>query len=73
MFQFFQFPSKIEVIIIIIIIVIIICEFFTPALVNGLSLESDSKSTQISRTLLSILTNLKVYYSLEGLGSSSDS
>ena len=44
--------------IIIIIIILFFWEFFTPVLADGFSLESDSKSLQVSRTLLSILANL---------------
>ena len=39
-------------------------EFFTPALADGFSEDFDSKSPQVSRTLLSILTDLN---SLDGL------
>ena len=42
-----------------IIIIIIICEFFTPALTDGISLNlSDNKFPKVSRTFLSILADL---------------
>ena len=48
-----KFPNSI------IIIIITLCEFFTPALADGCSLESgDNKSPLVFRNLLSIMTDL---------------
>ena len=47
------------------------CELFTPALVSGLSLKSDSNSPQFSWTLLSILADL-INTGLDDLDSSTD-
>ena len=43
---------------IIIIIIIIPCKFFIPAFIDNLPLEASGKSPLVSRTLLSILTDL---------------
>ena len=59
---FFQSHLEVEsssIIATAIIIIIIICEFFTSALADGLSLESgDSKAPQVSQTLLNNLADL---------------
>ena len=55
------------------IIILLIVSFSTPSLSGGLSLESEggTKSHQVSRTLLSILTNLRMVWSLPQISTSS--